>query len=82
VICPCVRAARVGGAPGAARRRRRPDLLRCEAEALADIHSANLHATDLGWLPEADREYLDWTIERQFFRWAWEKAVADPAFVR
>jgi hypothetical protein len=54
-----------------------PVLEQHEAEALADIHLAHVAAPDLGWLPAADRDY----IERQFFRPAWERAAQDPAFV-
>jgi aminoglycoside phosphotransferase (APT) family kinase protein len=58
-----------------------PGLQRREAQALADIHASNLRAPDLGWLPAADRTYYRWTIEEQFFRWAWDKATATSAFV-
>ena len=58
-----------------------PELQRREAEALADIHVVNLRAPDLGWLPPADRGYYEWAIEQQFFRWAWNKARANRAFV-
>lgn len=58
-----------------------PELQRREAEALADIHISNLCATDLAWLPPADRAYYEWAIEQQFFRWAWNRAIANRAFV-
>jgi len=58
-----------------------PGLQRREAAALADIHIANLRAPDLGWLPPADQTYYQWAIEQQFFRWAWNKAKANRAFV-
>lgn len=57
-----------------------PALQRREAEALADIHTSNLGAADLEWLPMADRSYYRWAIEDQFFRWAWDKAIANRAF--
>jgi hypothetical protein len=57
-----------------------PGLRRLEAEALADIHAANLRATDLDWLPATDRTYFDWAIERHFFRPAWDRAMADGRF--
>ena len=55
------------------------DLQQNEAQALADIHTQNLD-TELDWLPEAGREYYAWTIEEQFFRPAWQTALADPRF--
>ena len=58
-----------------------PELQRREAEALADIHIVNLQAPDIEWLPTADRAYYEWAIEQQFFRWAWDKARANGAFV-
>jgi hypothetical protein len=58
-----------------------PGLQKREAEALAGIHLANLGASDLDWLPRADREYFDWAIERHFFRPAWTTALQSPDFV-
>jgi aminoglycoside phosphotransferase (APT) family kinase protein len=57
-----------------------PELQRREAQALADIHANNLNAPDLGWLPTADRSDYQWAIEQQFFRWAWDKAIANSTF--
>ena len=58
-----------------------PELQYREAEALADVHVINLCATDLDWLPTADRTYYQWAIEQQFFRWAWNKATTNRPFV-
>lgn len=59
-----------------------PVLQRAEAGAWADIHVANLgRRSELDWLPVAGRAWFDEMIERRFFRPAWERAKADPAFV-
>jgi hypothetical protein len=58
-----------------------PVLEQREADGLADIHLAHFAAPDLDWLPAADEGYFAWTIERQFFRPAWERAKQDPTFV-
>jgi hypothetical protein len=57
-----------------------PLLQQREAEALADIHLAHLEARDLAWLPAADAAYFASTIERQFFRPAWDRVTQTPRF--
>jgi aminoglycoside phosphotransferase (APT) family kinase protein len=60
-----------------------PELVRREAAGLAAIHAANLGRREpLGWLPSADRAYVRRNVEDGFFRPAWERALADDAFVR
>ena len=60
-----------------------PEILRREATGLAAIHAANVGRGDaLSWLPIAGATYVHNMIEERFFRPAWERAIADPAFVR
>lgn len=60
-----------------------PRLRRLEAEALADIHADNRTVGgSVQGLPEADRDYYHWAIERQFFRPAWCRSATDRAFRR
>ena len=55
--------------------------LRQEAAGLAAIHAANWgHASDLSWLPRADRSYFAQMIEQTYWRPHWEQIVRDPTF--
>lgn len=60
-----------------------PKAIRQEAQGLAFIHHANHHRTkQLAWLPRADRQYIVNNIMNTFWKPAWDRAIADPAFVR
>ena len=60
-----------------------PALVRREAAGLAAIHAANAaRPPDLAWLPRTDRPYFERQIHQVNWRPAWERAVADAAFVR
>ncbi len=53
-----------------------------EADAVAGIHAANFdREDDLPWLPRVDRAYFVNALEQQFWRPAWERALADDGFV-
>ena len=55
--------------------------LRQEVAGLAAIHAANWgHASDLSWLPRADRSYFAQMIEQTYWRPHWERIVRDPTF--
>ena len=60
-----------------------PEIVRREASGLAAIHAANVGRGDaLSWLPVAGVTYVHDMIEERFFRPAWERSIADPAFVQ
>jgi Phosphotransferase enzyme family len=55
--------------------------LRREAAGLAAIHAANWGcASELAWLPHADRSYFAQMIEQTYWRPHWEQIVRDPTF--